>query len=143
MSLKTRNFRLVDEVSEINKSYLDKAKALHDKLLGGPKVWLCFVLKLLCPFLVWFVDSRSRAKSATGIQIATIAAGTTARTGTTASATRAAPGKATSLSRARERAKGPSALSARAEGTLPKIVQAKARAKGESEKSPVRRIALF
>ena len=137
---------MVDEVSEINKSYLEKAKALHDKLLGGPKVWLGFVLKMLSPILVWFVDSRSRAKSVSGIQIATTAAGTTARTtvtGTAASATRAAPGKATSLSRARERAKGPSALSARAEGTLPKIVQAKARAKGESEKSPVRRIALF
>ena len=38
MSLKTRNFHLASEISEINKCYLDKAKALHDKLLGAPKV---------------------------------------------------------------------------------------------------------
>ena len=38
MSFKTRNFHLAAEIAEINKCYLDKAKAFHKKLLGAPKV---------------------------------------------------------------------------------------------------------
>ena len=38
ISLKTRNFRLRDEVVEVNKAILEKAKSLHEKLLGSAKV---------------------------------------------------------------------------------------------------------
>ena len=42
MTLKSRHFRLSDEVTVINKSCLEKAITLHAKLLGAPKAIVGF-----------------------------------------------------------------------------------------------------
>ena len=124
MSLKTRNFHLASEISEINKCYLDKAKALHDKLLGVPKVahLVSFAQFAGVCFRLWLASS-SMARSASG----------TRRVGTQASiaadgkanVTKAVHGKATSLSRAKALARN--ALSAREGVTWLRTARTRAR----------------